>query len=163
VLDLNATVHEIVQRSFPALQSVKISPKLTETAEDFLAGVQWIRTETPEIIITFSAEDVAQMPAEALVGCIVHELCHAEHDLALSASSFAENDQRYASDPDYRSAHEREIDLAVIQKGYGRELLALQLYHNEHYEAYQLSDGLTREETEAILEAALRRDGSLPE
>ncbi len=151
MLNLSATIHEIVQRSFPLLRNLKVSCELTDAAEDYLAGLDWRNSERREIILTFSAEDVKQMPDTALVGCIVHELCHAEYDLALSPSVFASNDQRYASDPEFRSTHEREIDLAVIEKGYGRELLALQLYHNEHYEAYQTSDGLTREETERIM------------
>jgi hypothetical protein len=154
LLDLNATVHDIVERSFPELRHLDISCRLTETAEDFLAGIQWSRTDPPGIIISFSVEDVKQMPDDALIGCIVHELCHAEYDSALSPSVFAANDQQYASDPAFRSTLEREIDLAVIKKGYGRELLALQTYHNEHYDAYQASDGLTPEETEAIINEA---------
>jgi hypothetical protein len=151
LLDLNATVQEIVQRSFHPLRGIRISCELKTGAEDFLAGIRWRLSEPREIIITFSAEDVKQMPDPALVGCIVHELCHAEYDIALSPSTFDSNDKRYASDPEFRSTHEREIDLEVIRKGYGRELLALQLYHNEHYEAYQTSDGLTSDETERII------------
>jgi hypothetical protein len=130
---------------------VEISCQLTEAEEDFLAGIQWRGKEPPRIVITFSAQDVKQMSEPALVGCIVHELCHAEHDFALAPAIFTDNNQQYISDPEFRSTHEREIDLAVIQKGYGRELLALQLYHNEHYEDYQTSDGLTPEETERII------------
>jgi hypothetical protein len=152
LLDLNATVHDIVERSFPELRSLDISCRLTETAEDFLAGIQWNRADPPGVVITFSAEDVKQMSDAALVGCIAHELCHAEHDSALPLSVFSANDQQYAADPEFRSNHEREIDLAVIKKGYGQELLALQIYHNQHYDAYQASDGLTPEETEAIMQ-----------
>jgi hypothetical protein len=151
LLDLNATIHGIVERSFPLLRDLKISCELTDAAEDYLAGIEWSSSEPREIVITFSAEDVKQMPDAALVGCIVHELCHAEHDFALSPAVFDADNHRYASDPEFRSTHEREIDLAVIQKGYGRELLASQLYHNEHYEAYQTSDGLTPEETKRII------------
>ncbi|MFL6450384.1 MAG: hypothetical protein ACJ746_22290 [Bryobacteraceae bacterium] len=152
MLDLNATVHEIVERSFPELRNLDISCRLTETAEDFLAGIQWNHTDPPKVVISFSAEDVKQMSDLALTGCIVHELCHAEYDFPLAPSVFAANDQQYNSDPAFRTAHEREIDLAVIKKGYGRELLALQNYHNQHYDAYQPSDGLTAEETQAIMD-----------
>jgi hypothetical protein len=154
LLDLNATVHELVRRSFSGLSDLEISCRVTDTAEDFLAGIRWNFTDPPKIVITFSAEDVNQMSDSALVGCIVHELCHAEYDRALSPELFAANDEKYASDPEFRSRHEREIDLAVIQKGYGQELLALQTYHNEHYDPYQPSDGLTPEETESILNQA---------
>ena len=149
--NLQEMVQAIVERSFPELRDLEITCRLTKAAEDFLAGINWRRTDPPTIVITFSAEDVNQMPEDALVGCIVHELCHAEYDAALPASVFAENDHRYGSDPEFRSAHEREIDLAVIKKGYGAELLALQAYHNQHYEAYQTCDGLTPEETQAII------------
>jgi hypothetical protein len=151
LLDLNATVHDLVVRSFPLLLNLEISCSLTETADDFLAGIQWYRTDPPRIILTFSAEDVGRMSDDALIGCIVHELCHAEYDVGLPPSVFAANDQQYASDPEFRTTHEREIDLAAIRKGYGRELLALQTYHNEQYDSYQPSDGLTPEETLAIM------------
>jgi hypothetical protein len=154
LLDLNATVREIVERSFPELRNLSITCRVTGTAEDFLAGIQWIYTDPPSVVITFSATDIAQMSDPALVGCIVHELCHAEFDAALSPSVFAANDQQYAADAQFRTSHEREIDVAVIKKGYGRELLALQTYHNEHYEPYQASDGLTPEETQALIDGA---------
>jgi hypothetical protein len=154
LLDLNATVREIVERSFPELRNLSISCPFTESAEDFLAGIQWNYTDPPSVVITFSATDIAQMSDAALVGCIVHELCHAEFDAALSPSVFAANDQQYAADAQFRTIHEREIDLAVIKKGYGRELLALQTYHNQHYEPYQASDGLTPEETQALMDGA---------
>jgi hypothetical protein len=152
--DLNTTVREIVQRSFPELRNLPISCRVTETAEDFLAGIHWNYTDPPSVVITFSATDVVQMSDAALVGCIVHELCHAEFDAALSPSVFAANDQQYAADPEFRTSHEREIDLAVIRKGYGQELLALQIYHNQHYEPYQASDGLTPEETQKLMDEA---------
>ncbi len=154
LLDLNATIREIVHRSFPALGNLSISCRVTETAEDFLAGIQWNRTDPPSVVITFSATDIAQMSDDALVGCIVHELCHAEFDAALSPDVFAANNQQYAADPEFRTSHEREIDVAVIKKGYGPELLALQTYHNHHYEPYQPSDGLTPEETQALIDGA---------
>ncbi|MFL6415348.1 MAG: hypothetical protein ACJ74Y_06730 [Bryobacteraceae bacterium] len=150
MLDLNAAVADIVQRSFPELRRLQISCRVTQT-EDFLALIEWGHTDPPQVVLTFSEEDLNQMSDAALVGCLVHELCHAAYDFALSPSLFAANNQRYASDPEFRSAHEREIDLAVIKKGYGRELLALQLYHNEHYDSYQTSDGLTPDETERLL------------
>jgi isocitrate lyase len=39
----------------------------------------------------------------------------------------------------------------VIAKGYGRQLLALQTYHDEHYDPYNVSDGLTRDEIIALV------------
>jgi hypothetical protein len=154
LLDLNATIVDIVERSFPELRNIQISCQLTDTAEDYLAGIHWKRTDPPSAVITFSATDAEQMSDPALVGCIVHELCHAEFDAALSPSVFASNDRQYAADPQFRTSLEREIDLVVIKKGYGRELLALQTYHNQHYDAYEPSDGLTPEETQALIDGA---------
>ena len=46
---------------------------------------------------------------------------------------------------------ERRIDYGVIRKGYGKELLAFQKYHDRHYEPYDQTDGLTVKEIEEAL------------
>jgi len=44
---------------------------------------------------------------------------------------------------------ERITDELVIAKGYGKELLAFQTYHDRHYEPYNEQDGLTCKEIRA--------------
>ena len=151
MLDLDSIINKVIQRSFPALQRVQISSRLVN-ADNFFAGIQWRSNEPPSVLLSFSAVDLEQMPEAAVVGCIVHELCHVEYDVAVSVSDRVANDTRYASSAQYRSAHEREIDTAVIAKGYGPELLAVQTYHDLHYEAYESSDGLTQEETRDLMQ-----------
>ena len=85
------------------------------------------------------------------MGCIAHELCHLEFDIQLSPAARIANDKRYADSPEYRTQHEREVDLAVIEKGYGPELLSLQSYHDGIYESYGQPDGLTQEETRRLI------------
>jgi hypothetical protein len=153
-LDLDSIIYKVIQQSFPTLQGVLISSRLVD-ADNFLAGIQWQSNQPPSVLLSFSAVDLEQMPQEALVGCIVHELCHVEYDVALSGSDRVANDVRYAASAEYRSAHEREIDMAVIEKGYGPELLALQSYHDLHYEAYESSDGLTQQETRKLMHRIL--------
>ena len=140
-----------MERSFPKLQSIEICSRLIGSEEDFIAGMRWSHSIPSNLTLFFSVEDLDLMPDSAITGSIVHELCHAEYDLDLPSAIFAANEAEYASSPEDRAEQQRAIDLAVIEKGYGEELLALQMYHDEHYDAYRRSDRLTTRETKAIL------------
>jgi hypothetical protein len=95
------------------------------------------------------------MGRNALAGVLAHELCHAEEDLqrhALTGVLLSESCKSTAS-PELSSeaVAERRIDAAVIRKGYGRQLLAFQKYHDRYYEPYDCTDGMTLHEIEAAV------------
>src|SRR5271157_1610534 len=147
--NLIALAKTMISTSFPALRGLTLKLKMVDT-DDFVMAV-WI--EDREIHLEVSREDAARMGQGVVTGVLAHELCHAEEDrrhgpfLETLFSWFCERI------PSLKTRMERRIDIAVIRKGYGNELLAFQRYHDEYYEPYDQSDGMTVKE----IEEALRR------
>ena len=146
---LVALTKTMISTSFPSLRGLTLKLKIIDT-DDFVMAV-WI--EDREIHLEVSREDVARMGHSVVTGVLAHELCHAEEDCRhgpLLESLFSWFCERI---PSLKTRMERRIDIAVIRKGYGNELLAFQRYHDQYYEAYDQTDGMTVEE----IEEALRR------
>ena len=93
------------------------------------------------------------MGHSVVTGVLAHELCHAAEDCR--HGPFLETLFSWLSEriPGLKTRMERRIDIAVIRKGYGNELVAFQRYHDQYYEPYDQTDGMTVEE----IEEALRR------
>ena len=119
--------------------------------------VRWISRDE-ETRCDHSKADAQRMGRSALIGVLAHELCHAEEDLQQDpirdALLLMACDLVPGLATSLETASERRIDAAVVRKGYGRQLLAFQKYHDRHYEPYEPTDGLTVEEIEAALRAA---------
>jgi hypothetical protein len=144
-------VMEMIATSFPSLQSRALRVKMVKT-DDFVMAVRLGKS----LRLWVSKADAKRMGRNALTGVLAHELCHAEEDLqrqALTHALFAEGCESTAASPELSSeaATERRIDAAVIRKGYGRQLLAFQKYHDRYYEPYDCTDGMTLHEIEAAL------------
>jgi DNA mismatch repair ATPase MutS len=90
------------------------------------------------------------MSALAKTGVLVHELCHVERDLKKNPLYRLVTTALTFILPTIETAietrDERETDELVIAKGYGKELLEFQKYHDERYKDYTKKDGLTRKE-----------------
>ena len=125
--------------------------KILDT-EDYVMAM---RLEGKNIDLDVSREDAAKMGNSVVIGVLAHELCHAEEDCRHGPFLEALFSWLYERMPILETRMERRIDLAVIRKGYGNELLAFQRYHDLHYEPYDQTDGLTAEEiNEALLQHA---------
>jgi hypothetical protein len=144
---LIALAKSMIADSFPALTAMKLKVKIIGT-EDYVMSVH---LERKEIHLDVSQEDAARMGRAVTVGVLAHELCHAEEDCRhgpLLATLFS---WLYEHIPSLETRMERRIDYGVIRKGYGKELLAFQKYHDQHYEPYDQTDGLTVKEIEEAL------------
>jgi len=144
--DAKDLVLDLISTSFPTLKN---RPVLFKDAElDEIAGCELTDTGL-EIIL--NEEDFAQMSSQAAIGVIVHELCHLESDLAEShfkkwlRTRFP---RLFSVDV---AKMERDTDIMVIEKGFGKDLLAFQEYHDSIYEPYDESDGLTLKEIQAMV------------
>ena len=148
---LIALAKKIISTSFPALRGLTLNLKIVET-DDFVMAVS---IEDREIHLEVSREDAARMGRSVVTGVLAHELCHAEEDCRHGHGPLLETLFSWLSEriPSLRTRMERRIDIAVIRKGYGNELLAFQRYHDKYYEPYDQTDGMTVEE----IEEALRR------
>jgi hypothetical protein len=139
----------MISTSFPALRGMTLKLEIIDSDEYVMA----MRLERKVIHLDVSREDFARMEPNAVIGVLAHELCHAEEDYR--HGPLLENLLSWLCEriPRLETRMERRIDNAVIRKGYGNELLAFQRYHDEYYEAYDETDGLTVKQ----IEQALRR------
>jgi hypothetical protein len=145
--NLIALANSMISSSFPALRGMTLELEMVDT-EDYVMAMS---LEGQVIHLDVSREDAARMGRRAVTGVLAHELCHAEEDYRhgpLLERLFSWLCDRF---PGLETRMERRIDAAVIQKGYGNELLAFQRYHDRHYEPYLQTDGMTVEEIEEAL------------
>jgi hypothetical protein len=145
--DLIDLAERIISTSFPALRGMTLKLEFIDSDEYVMA----MRLEDKAIHLDVSREDFARMEPDVVIGVLAHELCHAEEDHR--HGPFLEGLLSWLCEriPRLETRMERRIDNAVIHKGYGNELLAFQRYHDEYYEAYDETDGLTVKEIEQAL------------
>ena len=151
---LIALAKTMISTSFPELRGMRLKLKIIDSEDCVMA----VRLEDKEIHLDLSREDAARMGRSVVTGVLAHELCHAEEDCRhgpLLETLFSWLYERF---PSLETRMERRIDIAVIRKGYGNELLAFQRYHDLHYEPYDQTDGLTAEEIEEALRHSVPRD-----
>ena len=146
---------EMIATSFPCLQSRPLRVKMVKT-DDYVMAMRLGKT----LRLWVSKADAKRMGRSALTGVLAHELCHAEEDVQQQALTHASPLKARKSitwlelPSETETETERRIDAAVIQKGYGRQLLAFQKYHDRYYEPYDHTDWMTLDE----IKAALRGD-----
>ncbi|MBW0000875.1 MAG: hypothetical protein JO015_17400 [Verrucomicrobia bacterium] len=150
-----ALAAEMIATSFPSLQNRALKVKMVKT-DDYVMAV---RLGKKTVRLWVSKADVKRMGRRALAGVLAHELCHAEEDLQRQTLTHAlvsgPCESATGTGPSAETVTERRIDAAVIRRGYGRELLAFQKYHDRYYEPYDCADGMTLNEIEAAI-----RDGN---
>jgi hypothetical protein len=143
---------EMIATSFPCLQNRAVRVEMVKT-DDYVMAVRLGKA----LRLWVSKADAKRMGRSALTGVLAHELCHAEEDLLLQQQALRHAAPSKACKPvawpetAFEAEAERRIDAAVIQKGYGRQLLAFQKYHDRYYEPYDRTDGMTLDEIEAAL------------
>jgi hypothetical protein len=145
--DLIALAKTMISTSFPVLHGMTLKVKIIDT-EDYAMAVG---LAGKEIHLDVSREDAARMERSIAIGVLAHELCHAEEDYRHGRLLEALLSWLYERIPRLETRMERRIDNTVIRKGYGKELLAFQRYHDQHYEPYDQTDGMTVEEIEEAL------------
>jgi hypothetical protein len=143
--DLIDLAKTMIATSFPVLRGMTLKVKIIDS-EDYVMSVS---LERKEIHLDVSREDAARMERSVTAGVLAHELCHAEEDCRHGPFLEALFSWLYERIPSLETRMERRIDSAVIRKGYGNELLAFQQYHDQHYEPYDQTDGLTVNEIKA--------------
>lgn len=119
--DFKNKVSTIIRKDFKIRR-----PRIFYTKSDdlFMATLKF-----PFFYVLLVDKEVLNMNDRAITGCLVHELCHIEN----------------------WNLSERDIDLMVINKGYGWELYEFLKYHDSIYEKYNKKDGLTKKEILKIL------------
>jgi len=123
--DIKTSFNDITVKHFPELLSKNINLIFPESKKDYYMQVSRIFF----IHMLNVDRSVAKMPKEAMIGCLVHELCH-----ILNWDN-----------------NERETDTLVIQRGFGKYLLEFVKYHNSKFEKYTKKEGLSKKEIKQLL------------
>lgn len=90
---------------------------------------------------------------KVLIGGIAHELCHILEDIKLGKEKSLRSRIAYKISRRYKTLDERNTDLQVIIRGYGKELLEFMKFSIENGYDYYKEDGLSAMEIEAIIKA----------
>ena len=143
---IDAIFQKLRGTGFSSLARLDIRLSIVDSEDDLGAVVYGPKGDN--FVILLNRADAAAMSEEAVIGCLAHELAHIEKDTE-GGTGLSESARNFV--PSLTTQDEREVDCIVIAKGYGRQLLALQTYHDENYQPYTDSDGLTRDEIIALV------------
>ena len=96
-------------------------------------------------------ESLKEAPRDVMEGGLAHDLSHILTDKNLSMGLRLRDRLAYRVSKRYKTLDERNTDLQVIIRGYGRQLLAFLIYSEEQGFPYYKGDGLSIREVSAIL------------
>ncbi|MBI4170961.1 MAG: hypothetical protein HY514_04650 [Candidatus Aenigmarchaeota archaeon] len=95
--------------------------------------------------------EMRRAPLQAVEGGLAHELCHIATEKFLGKKQRKQDVKLNKKSKRYRTLDERDTDLRVILRGYGRQLLALLQYAERKGDTYHKDDGLSAREVEKLL------------
>ncbi len=140
-------ISKIVNDGFPELKNITITAKYKKLKNSFMQ-VEY-ESETEYIIqIDTSLEGVNK---DIMLGGIAHEIAHVFRNVCSNFLGTIISGVMYRISSKYRTRDERETDLLVVERGFGKQLLAFLKYNDKYYYAYTESDGLTVKELKKIL------------
>jgi hypothetical protein len=97
-------------------------------------------------------ESLQKAPEQVLAGGIAHELSHILTDKNLKGRSVSMDGFAYRLSKRYKTLDERNTDLEVILRGFGKDLLAFLEYSEKEGYPYYKEDGLSIREVKILLE-----------
>lgn len=123
---------------FPEVSFSKKRVFFSKKKEDFYMAMLIF----PRLLII--DKSTLKFPVDAFKGCLAHEFAHIS---IIKRLSLFEKVTYFFGILD----KERSVDLLVLEKGLGNELLAFHNFHEKKFRKYNKKDGLTRKEIEKIL------------
>lgn len=130
---------------FPELDKVDITVKVKKKTDYLMAITSNPIKKNAILKIDWFLRKASE---EALKGCLAHELIHIGDDIKNGVFGFIIN---AVKNRHFNASLERKVDLEVINRGLGNELLEFQKFHDKYFEKYNESDGLTKKEIKRIL------------
>lgn len=95
------------------------------------------------------SKDCANLNDSALTGLLAHELIHFIDYNKSPFIDFLKNLMYQI--PFFETKFERAVDLQVVKRGFGRNLLHFLKYHDKHYKKFTEKDGLTKSEIQNLI------------
>ena len=151
--DLKSILDELLVSAFPDLRMHDITIEFKKTSD----GMIEMGRLTDEGYYVEVDKPLRKASRVELMGGIAHELCHIVRD---AKETFVEK-LLYRFSRRYREAIERDIDLEVILRGYGRHLLAFSLLAGKKWNRYR-EDGLAPREIASLIESTTSGKTELP-
>jgi len=150
-IELNNIKDEVIRNAFPELMEVDITALFVKI-DDFVMQVDELKDkgwviEVDDMLIMKEGNDEI---IDVLEGGIAHELAHIVGKPRGLFNVWI-NEFLYKISWKFRELDERNTDLIVIIRGYGKELLRFLEYCKKEYSRYE-EDGLSQIELKALLE-----------
>lgn len=148
-MKLKELLEDIIESSFPELMNEDIQIEY-KNLEDALMEQGGLTGHGYYIEVD---NTLKKAPEKVITGGLVHKLCHILTDTQLGKRKSMADRLAYKISKRYKTLDERNTDLQVIIRGYGKQLLSFMEYSaKEGYDFYQ-EDGLSILEIKNILKA----------
>ena len=145
--DLSKILSSVIRKGFPELLSEDIQIEYQKLRDSLL--VYGELTQEGYYIEVDKAMNNA--PRETLIGGIAHECAHIVVDKVLERKTLSADALAYRISSRYKTLDERNTDVEVILRGFGRELLEFLRYSEKIGLNHYREDGLSSRELEIIL------------
>lgn len=139
---------EIIRKAFPELLDEDIRIEYKHLEDAFISSGELI----PEGFYIEVDNSLQDAPREVKEGGVAHDLAHCVVAKYLSFKESLGDKIAYRISPRYKVLDERNTDLMVLIRGYGRQLLAFMKYSEEKGFPYYREDGLSVQELTILLE-----------
>lgn len=139
--DLNLVKDRVILNCLPELLDTHIEVAYEKLNDAYFTYKR--KSNIYHLSVDISLKDA---PRDVIEGGMVHDLVHIlfEENMNLLGRFF--DNLLYLINKRYETRLERKVDLFVLKRGYGKELLKFVQYANNRREEYLPSDGLTQRE-----------------
>ena len=147
MVNLNELRDRVISRGFPELMAEDIHVEYKKL-KDALLEYGSLTEEGYYIEID---ESLIDAPKEIIVGGLAHEFSHILTDKSSGKRLMSRDRFAYGISSRYKTLDERNTDLEVILRGFGKELLNFLEYSETNGYPYYKDDGLSIREVKKIL------------
>jgi hypothetical protein len=145
--DLTNILNLVIRKGFPELLREDIHIEFVKLRDALLQYGEL----TQEGYYIEVDETLRDAPTEVLIGGIAHESAHIIMDISIGHKFITGDWLAYRVSARYKTLDERNTDIEVILRGFGRELLQFLRYSVELELDHYKEDGLSIREVEILL------------
>jgi hypothetical protein len=143
---MESILNQIIINSFPELLKFEFSLEYNDLEDSF--AETW-ETSSTSYIFTLDYR-FKKAEEDVIIGLIVHELSHISQDLGLSRFEVWLDEFLNKHSKRYSLLDERNADLCVVLRGYGKNLLKFLRFIEREFPDFE-TEGLTKNELEMLL------------
>jgi hypothetical protein len=151
---LSEILNSVIQRGFPELLSEDIRIEFVKVRHALMQYGEL----TGEGFYIEVDETLRKAPREVLIGGIAHECGHIVTDQSMGRRLFSGDVFAYRLSKRYKTLDERNTDLEIILRGFGKELLRFLKHSQELRLDHYREDGLAIRELEMLFGIRRSRD-----